>query len=237
MPHTQLSQFRNIFPGETFYIVGRGPSLWNWSRDKGIFWNAPTIFMNSAIHFLGPYKPEEYAKYPENIFRIIMDVKGIDHYLNAQYYKNLQDHRMPNCHTFVSFHMIDAITWEMKKKINAIDFTCYYIARDGIIPLNFLRPSYLWGPTLFSAISLAAHMGAKEIHLVAIDYGCNGPLTHWDMKAGEGSVNTDTINRWGESMQDNIIRKVEPILKRSGITLRQFAGPHKEICLGEKGYE
>lgn len=235
MPHTPLSEFANVFPGQPFYVVGRGPSLWNWAKDKAIFWNHPTIFINSSIHFLGEYKPGLYEKYPEYIFRIMMDLNAVDHYLNADYYKHLADRRIPNVHTFVSFHMIDAFKGEHKAKINSIDFTCYYIPKKQIVPLHDLPTGNLWAPTLFSAISLAAYMGASEIILAGVDYGCSGPLTHWDIKASEaGSPGAELVNGWGERMQNTLIRRAMPLINAADIRLRQFAGPRREIPVGEK---
>ena len=231
VPHTNLSHFKNIFPDETFYVVGCGPSLWNWARDKGIFWNHPTIFINSSIHFMGP-PPDTQGKYPENIFRIIMDVKAVDDYQNTDYYKRLRNHRIPNVHTFVSLHMIEALDGKLKAKINALDFTCYYIPEEKIIPLADLKENYLWGPTLFSAISLAVFMGAKEIRLAGVDYGCSDVMSHWDRSLNEkNAADPEAVNAWGCLMASDLIFRAGPYVTAKGVALKRFIGPRKVITL------
>lgn len=228
MPHTPLDQYRGMYAGHTIYVVGSGPFLWNWPPKE--FLLHPTIFCNSSIHYMR-LQPEHK---PHNIFRILMDAPAVDDYFTRPFYRSLADHSMPNVHTFVSFHMLSAMTAEQKAKVNALDFTCYYLTEDQVVPFEKMPSGYLWKPTVLSAISLAVHMGAAEIRLAAVDYGANDNLAYWD-----GNYKKDEaaeVNDAGKRAQ-KVMRHAELMVRAAGVKLRQFVSPRKEIPVGVKATE
>ncbi len=228
MPHTSFERYRGIYAGHTIYVVGSGPFLWNWQPKE--FLLHPTIFCNSSIHYMR-LQPDFK---PQNIFRIIMDAPAVDGYFTRPFYRSLADHSMPNVHTFVSFHMLSAMTAEQKAKVNALDFTCYYQMEEQVTPFEKMPPGYLWKPTVLSAISLAVHMGAAEIRLAAVDYGANGDLAYWD-----GNYKDDEaaeVNAAGKRAK-HYMQMIEVWLIEAGVKLRQFVSPRQEIPVGVKASE
>lgn len=223
----KIARFERVHAGETIFVVGGGPSVHR--TNLGLVNRHPVIFCNVAVR-LAP----EFSKSAK--YWIVVSGAAMNQF------KNIGRENLT-----ASFRCIgawpariekDAITEEdvvlpvrtKKGLFRVVDDHSQYFSED-------LAKGICHGggsSVIFSAIQLAAYMGASEIVLLGADFGVHeGSSTHfveWDRPPGNPKLDWGARNRYEDTIRP-ALRRYLNIAQSQGFLLVNGSAQSKDDVL------
>ncbi|MGY6562489.1 MAG: hypothetical protein ACXITV_10310 [Luteibaculaceae bacterium] len=177
LSHTKkIEQLKNKYSGETFYIIGGGPSLNE--TDLGLLNNKTVIFTNYSYKLIDKINPKVKIWAIQD-YRRQRDLKDVD--------KSIFDY---------SFRVLWGYEYfrDLLKGIKVYSRSDLLIVppKYGLLKQNNFKPELLFSKKLnynlqitgdsimFSAIQIAFHLGAKNIVLLGLDLNITPNKSHFD---------------------------------------------------------